>query len=98
MIRKKLFAVLLCGALISVLFAGCGDKAKNDISNAASRVCDDIASTVSRVESAVESFFEPESSGSGLSSDGSGVDGGLSSAPGSGLDSELSSGGSVSGD
>lgn len=87
MIRKKLFAVLLCGALISVLFAGCGDKAKNDISNAASRV-----------ESAVESFFEPESSGSGLSSDGSGVDGGLSSAPGSGLDSELSSGGSVSGD
>ena len=45
MIRKKLFAVLLCGALISVLFAGCGDKAKNDISNAASRVGDDIAST-----------------------------------------------------
>lgn len=60
--RKTLFTLLLCAAL-PFLLAGCGNgKVESTVSNMVSQVGEDIEDTASRVESAVESFFEPESS------------------------------------
>lgn len=62
MMKKKILALALCAALPFIM-AGCGNgKVESTVSQVVSRMGDDISETVSRMESAVESFFEPESS------------------------------------
>ena len=62
---KKIAYVSACALLLVSIFAGCGEKDKNNMSSVTSDIKDTVSDTISDVESGVSNFVSsmmPQSS------------------------------------